>query len=281
MKKILLVLMAIVLTFGLVACSSGNPSGGQNSANNISSAQTSSESSKTQSSSETTTSSENSETQSSSETTTSSENSETQSSSETSTSSENSETQSGAETSTSEQSSESTQSPEQPDQSQTKALVVYFSATGNTKSVAETLAGSTGADIYEIVPEQPYTAEDLNYNDRSTRATAEQNDPNARPAISGGIDNLDQYDVIYVGYPIWWGDMPRILYTFFDTYDLSGKTIAPFCTSGGSGLSGTPRTIAGLESGATVLDGLHVSDSSANNAQSRVNEWLTSIGQAA
>ena len=254
--------MAIVLTFGLVACSSGNPSGGQNSANNSSSAQSSSESSETQSSSETTTSNESSVTQSNSET---------------STSSENSETQSGVETSTSEQSSESTQSPEQPDQSQTKALVVYFSATGNTKAVAETLAESTGADIYEIVPEQPYTAEDLNYNDRSTRATAEQNDPNARPAISGGIDNLDQYDVIYVGYPIWWGDMPRIIYTFFDTYDLSGKTIAPFCTSGGSGLSGTPKTIAELEPSAIVTAGLHVSGYGTDNAYSDAGDWLAEI----
>lgn len=82
-----------------------------------------------------------------------------------------------------------------------KALVVYFSVTGNTKVVAETIARLQGADIYEIVPEQPYTDEDLNYNDRSTRATAEQNDPDARPVISGGIEDMTEYDVIYVGYP--------------------------------------------------------------------------------
>ena len=162
----------------------------------------------------------------------------------------------------------------------TKALVVYFSATGNTKAVAETLAELKGADIYEIVPEQPYTDEDLNYNDRTTRATAEQNDPDARPAIQGSITDFEQYEVVYVGYPIWWGDMPRILYTFFDTYDFSGKTIAPFCTSGGSGLSGTPGTIAELESGATVLDGLHVSDSAAGSSESSVSQWLADIGQA-
>jgi Flavodoxins len=161
-----------------------------------------------------------------------------------------------------------------------KTLVVYFSATGNTKAVAETLAGLQAADIYEIVPEQPYTDEDLNYNDRTTRATAEQNDPDARPSISGSITDFEQYEVIYVGYPIWWGDMPRILYTFFDTYDFSGKTIAPFCTSGGSGLSGTPGTIAELETGAMVLEGLHISDSAADNAESRVAEWLADIGQA-
>ena len=170
-------------------------------------------------------------------------------------------------------------SPEETKEAGTKALVVYFSATGNTKAVAETLAGLQEADTYEIVPEEPYTDEDLNYNDQTTRATAEQNDPDARPAISGSIENLEQYEVIYVGFPIWWGDMPRILYTFFDTYDFSGKTIAPFCTSGGSGLSGTPGTIAEMETGATVLDGLHISDSSADNAESAVAEWLTDIGQ--
>lgn len=162
----------------------------------------------------------------------------------------------------------------------TKALVVYFSATGNTKVVAKTLAELKDADIYEIVPEQPYTDEDLNYNDRTTRATAEQNDPDARPAIQGSITDFEQYEVVYVGYPIWWGDMPRILYTFFDAYDFSGKTIAPFCTSGGSGLSGTPGTIAELEQGATVLDGLHVSDSAADSSKSSVSQWLADIGQA-
>lgn len=162
----------------------------------------------------------------------------------------------------------------------TEALVVYFSATGNTKAVAETLAELQGADIYEIVPEQPYTDEDLNHNDRTTRATAEQNDPDARPAIQGSITDFEQYEVVYVGYPIWWGDMPRILYTFFDTYDFSGKTIAPFCTSGGSGLSGTPGTIAELEPGATVLDGLHVSGSAADSSESSVSQWLADIGQA-
>lgn len=170
------------------------------------------------------------------------------------------------------------QTAEEESKTKTKALVVYFSVTGNTKIVAETLAELQDADIYEIVPEQPYTDEDLNYNDRTTRATAEQNDPDARPVISGSITDFEQYEVIYVGYPIWWGDMPRILYTFFDTYDFSGKTIAPFCTSGGSGLSGTPGTITELEPDATVLEGLHISGSAAGSAESKVEEWLeTSI----
>lgn len=159
-----------------------------------------------------------------------------------------------------------------------KSLVVYFSATGNTKAAAEIMAKMQGADIYEIIPEEPYTDEDLNYNDRLTRATVEQNDENARPAISSKIDNLGDYNVIYVGYPIWWGDMPRILYTFFDTYDFSGKTIAPFCTSGGSGLSGTPGAIEELEPDADVLEGLQISGSSASDAEDDIAEWISSIG---
>lgn len=164
------------------------------------------------------------------------------------------------------------------DNDEISSLVVYFSATGNTEDVANTIASIQNVDTYEIVPEQLYTSEDLNYNDRSTRATREQNDRNARPAISGSLENLADYDVIYIGYPIWWGDMPRIMYTFFDSYDFSGKTIAPFCTSGGSGLSGTPSDIQSLEPNASVLNGLHVSDSTSSNATSSVNSWLSSIG---
>ncbi len=156
--------------------------------------------------------------------------------------------------------------------------MVYFSATGNTKAVAETLAGMQGADLFEIVPEEPYTDADLDYNDRASRSTLEQNDDNARPAISDTIDNIDAYDVIYVGYPIWWADLPRIMYTFFDTYDLSGKTIAPFCTSGGSGLSGTPGTIAEFEPEATVLDGIQLGSGAAHDAEEALSEWLTEIG---
>lgn len=96
---------------------------------------------------------------------------------------------------------------------------------------------------------------------RLIRKKGRANDENARPAILKGIDNIEDCDVIYIGYPIWWGDMPRILYTFFDTYDLSDKTITPFCTSGGSGLSGTPSIIQTLEPEANVLDGIWVENS--------------------
>ena len=139
--------------------------------------------------------------------------------------------------------------------------------------MAETIADKQDAGLQEIVPE-----EDLDYNDRSSRSTKEQNDENSRPKIAKEIANIENYDVIYVGYPIWWGDMPRILYTFFDAYDFSGKTIVPFCTSGGSGLSGTTDDIKELEPDAEVLEGLEVDGSSAANADDEVDEWISSIG---
>ena len=155
--------------------------------------------------------------------------------------------------------------------------MVDCSATGNTESVAETLAQMQGAELYEIVPEDPYTDEDLDYNDSSSRTTTEQNDETARPAISGEIDNIENYDTVYVGFPIWWNDMPRIMYTFFDTYDFSGKTIAPFCTSGGSGISEAVNNIEELEPSATVVEGLRTSPS---GAEADIADWLESIGAA-
>ena len=123
-----------------------------------------------------------------------------------------------------------------------KILVAYFSATGTTKGVAEHIANGLNADIYEIVPEEAYTDADLDYNDNNSRTTIEMNDPDARPAISGSVDNWDSYDTVYIGYPIWWGEAPRIVSTFMESYDFSGKTIVPFCTSGGSGI-GSVRPI--------------------------------------
>ncbi|HBV51151.1 MAG TPA: flavodoxin [Clostridiales bacterium] len=157
-----------------------------------------------------------------------------------------------------------------------KALVVYFSWSGNTKAVAEAIQSQTGSELFEIVPQTPYSDD---YNTLLDDAQEEQS-TDARPAISGTIENLEQYDVIFVGYPNWWGDMPMILYTFFDSYDLSGKTIAPFCTSGGSGLSGTVNTIKALEPNATVTDGLHIGSSAASNPDGAVSSWLSEIGLA-
>ena len=121
-------------------------------------------------------------------------------------------------------------------------LVVYFSATGTTRGVAERIAAMTGGDLAEIVPAQPYTAEDLNYNDRSTRATVEQNTPDARPEIASDI-SLDGVTTLYLGYPIWWGQAPRILSTFAESHDFTGITVIPFCTSGGSGAGRTGETL--------------------------------------
>ncbi len=155
-----------------------------------------------------------------------------------------------------------------------KALVVYFSWSGNTEKVANSIAGQTGADIFQIVPAEPYVDD---YNELLDIAT-EEKQSKARPAIADTIENFEQYDVVYVGYPNWWSDMPMILYTLFDSYDFSGKTIAPFCTSGGSGLSDTVNSIKELEPEADVLDGLHIGDSASSEPDSAVGEWLESLG---
>lgn len=123
-----------------------------------------------------------------------------------------------------------------------ESVVIYFSATGNTKKVAELIKEATNSDIIEIVPQDEYTDEDLNYNNSDCRANKEQNDNNARPKISNDIE-IDKYDVIYLGYPIWWGDVPKIVLTLLDSYDFSGKTIIPFCTSGGSSISKSEDTL--------------------------------------
>ena len=153
-------------------------------------------------------------------------------------------------------------------------LVVYFSHTGNTETVANFIHEAVGGDIVKLETEEPYTD---NYNDLLDIAQNEQNE-NARPLLSTQIDNIEDYDTIFLGYPIWWGDMPMALYTFLDEYDLSGKTIAPFTTSGGSGLSGTPSNIADEEPNATVTEGLSIRDNNVESSQSEVNEWLSEIG---
>lgn len=164
----------------------------------------------------------------------------------------------------------------QPDETEgTKVLVAYFSATGTTKGVAEHIANGLNADLYEIVPEEPYTDADLNYNDNNSRTTIEMNDPSARPAISGSVDNMDQYDIVFLGYPIWWGEAPRIVSTFMESYDFSGKTIVPFCTSGGSGVGSSAANLEQLTSGATWLDGRRLNGS---DSQDAVMEWVNSLG---
>ena len=165
--------------------------------------------------------------------------------------------------------------PEEPEVQGTKVLVAYFSATNTTKGVAEHIANGLDADIYEIVPEEPYTDADLNYNDNNSRTTIEMNDSNARPAISGSVEDMEQYDIVFIGYPIWWGEAPRIVSTFVESYDFSGKTIIPFCTSGGSGIGSSATNLEQLTDGADWLSGKRLNGS---DSQDTVMEWVNSLG---
>ena len=167
-------------------------------------------------------------------------------------------------------------------------LVVYFSHTGenysvgviekgNTHIIADMIAEETGADMFEIQPVDPYPD---TYKECTGVAKQEQND-NARPEIVGSVENMEQYDTVFLGYPIWWGDLPMAVYTFLENYDFSGKTIIPFCTHEGSGLSGTARNIENACPGVTVLDGFAIRGSVAQNeqdkAKSDVVKWLDEL----
>ncbi len=156
-----------------------------------------------------------------------------------------------------------------------KVLVAYFSATGHTKTIAEYLQTALDADLYEIVPQEPYTAADLDYNTDGCRANREQNDDAARPAISGSVDNMDGYDVVFIGYPIWWGQAPKIVDTFLESYDFSGKTIVPFCTSGGSGIDGS---LGGIQALAPDADWLAGQRFSAGASEADVQSWVDDLG---
>ena len=153
-------------------------------------------------------------------------------------------------------------------------LVVYFSATGTTKQIAEYAADILNADIYEIVPEDPYTDEDLDYYSGG-RADREQDNPTARPAISGSIQNIDQYDTVLLGYPIWHGQAPRIISTFLESYNFDGKTIVPFCTSHSSGIGSSAANLHSLAANANWLDGERFSS---DTTREEIQEWLDSLG---
>ena len=142
----------------------------------------------------------------------------------------------------------------------TRVAVIYFSCTGNTRTAAERIRDLTGADLIELVPEQPYTSQDLDYNNDACRASPMQNDPTVRPRIAGPPLDLSQYGTIYLGYPIWQGTAPRIINTFLDSYDLTGKTIRPFCTSGSSGIETSVADIRAAAPGVNVTAGLRIAD---------------------
>lgn len=132
-------------------------------------------------------------------------------------------------------------------------LVLYFSASGTTKSIAERIAKESNSDIIEIIPTEEYTAEDLNYN-ADCRANDEQKDNDARPEIKNEI-NINEYDIIYLGYPIWWGTNPKIILTLLDTYDFTNKTIIPFCTSGSTGINTSVNDLRNYNNKLTIKDG--------------------------
>lgn len=158
----------------------------------------------------------------------------------------------------------------------TKTLVVYFSATGNTKTLAENTAKVLHADLFEIQPQEPYTKEDLDYNDKNSRSTIEQNDVSARPKIANIIENFKQYNTIVIAYPIWWGQEPRIMDTFMESYDFSGKTIAAICTSGGSGIGSTDKSLAALASKSAQWKEGHLF--SASTSSDELQDWFTKNG---
>ena len=155
-----------------------------------------------------------------------------------------------------------------------KSLVVYFSATGTTKSAAKKVAKAAGADLLRLMPKNKYTAEDLDYGNENSRATKEQNRPSARPAMATGMKNLSQYKAVYLGYPIWWGKEPRLIRTFLDKYSMKGKTVIPFCTSGSSGISGSMSGIRKGAGGGTVKAGKDLTGWS----QKKVSAWVEKVG---
>lgn len=153
-------------------------------------------------------------------------------------------------------------------------LVVYFSATGTTKAVAETIAAITDADLYEIQAAQPYTEADLNWHDSSSRSTIEQNDNNARPELGGEPVTLEGYATIYIGYPIWWGEEPRILDTFVENHDFEGVTLIPFCTSSSSGLGRSGQNLAENAGSGNWLEGKRFG---AGASEDELREWIEGL----
>lgn len=153
-------------------------------------------------------------------------------------------------------------------------LITYFSWSGNTELVAQIIQQETGGDLFEIAPATPYTN---NYNELLDIAQQEQSD-NARPELAGQLENWEQYDTIFVGYPNWWSDAPMAVYTFLESYDWDGKTLVPFNTSASGGFG---RSLPGLEesaAGASILDGISLTERTLGNAQSEVTTWLNELG---
>lgn len=156
-----------------------------------------------------------------------------------------------------------------------KVLVAYFSCTGTTENAAEYAAELLGADLFRIQAEDPYTGGDLDYTDSTSRSSIEQGDDTVRPAVSGSVEEMERYDVIYLGYPIWHGQAPRILNTFLESYDFSEKTIIPFCTSGGSGIGQSAESLKKSCPGSTVwYEGVRFGS---GTSQAEISEWIDGL----
>lgn len=136
-----------------------------------------------------------------------------------------------------------------------KVLVAYFSASGVTAKLAKKLSAVMNADLHEIKPEVPYTSADLDWTNKKSRSSVEMSDKSFRPAVAGKVENMEQYDVVFAAFPIWWYVAPTIVNTFLEQYDLSGKTVIPLATSGGSGMGNTNRELAPSCPGATLKEG--------------------------
>ena len=152
-----------------------------------------------------------------------------------------------------------------------KVLVAYFSASGVTAKAAQKLAKAAKGDLFEIKPEKPYTSADLNWNDKNSRSSVEMNDRSCRPAIASKLDNMADYDVVFVGFPVWWYREPSIIDTFIESYDFGGKTVVPFATSGGSGLGETAKNLQALAPAAKVADGKKLS---AMATEAEIENWV-------
>ena len=157
-------------------------------------------------------------------------------------------------------------------QTENKPLVVYFSATGTTAKAARTIADVTGRTLYEIVPQQAYTADDLDWNDRRSRSSLEMNNPQARPALKGTKADVAAHDVIFIGYPIWWNLAPRIINTFIESHNLTGKMLVPFATSGGSGISNSVKELRKTYPDLKWQDGKILNGASRNTVQNWIND---------
>lgn len=157
-----------------------------------------------------------------------------------------------------------------------KTLVAYFSASGVTARAAREMAQAVGADLYEIRPVEPYTDADLNWMDKKSRSTLEMKDEHSRPVIAGRVEDMAQYGTVFVGFPIWWYQAPRIIETFLESYDFTGKTVIPFATSGGSVMGKTADILRSVCPAADILPGKRMS---ARESASSVRAWVETFGK--